>query len=145
MPNALAVPREVLVAVGGFDEEHFPFHYDEGDLAQRIRAMGRRVVVVRDAGVWHFGGTSVDPGLEMFRGLELGGRRRVQSMAYARVYFHRRHTARLKKLAALGLFIPIWALIVLLACLLRPTNVRAKREVVSALISGLVRGYARTD
>jgi GT2 family glycosyltransferase len=37
MPDAFAIPRDVLDKIGGFDEERFPIHYDEADLNARIR------------------------------------------------------------------------------------------------------------
>ena len=143
MPNSLAIPSATLRAVDGFDDVNFPFHYDEGDIAQRIRRLGLETLVVRDAAVWHSGGTDSDPGEEMFRGLDLGGRRRVEAMAYARVFYHRRHSPSLQKVVALGLFVPIWYLLVALACLRLGRSASAKREVLSALLAGLLQGYSR--
>ena len=71
MPDAFAVPRTVLEAVGGLDEERFPFHYDEADLGARIRALGFRGVVVRDARVRHYSRVKLSVGDIMVRGIVL--------------------------------------------------------------------------
>lgn len=143
MPNALAIPLRVLQAVGGFDEVNFPFYYDEGDIARRICGLGLTTSVVRDAAVWHSGGTDSDPAAEMFRGLDLGGRRRLESMAYGRVFYHRLHSPSPQKVAALAVFVPIWYALVALACLRSRRSLHDKLVVLSALVKGLLRGYTR--
>ena len=46
----VSIRREALEAVGGFDEEEFPFHYEDLDLARRLRdGPGLRLVYARDA------------------------------------------------------------------------------------------------
>ena len=49
MPDAFAVPRTVLERLDGFDETHFPIHYDESDFTARIRSLGLHNVVVGNA------------------------------------------------------------------------------------------------
>jgi glycosyltransferase involved in cell wall biosynthesis len=46
-------PRSVLEAVGGFDEEAFPYVGEDTDLAWRARAAGASFAFARGAVVWH--------------------------------------------------------------------------------------------
>jgi GT2 family glycosyltransferase len=52
-PSAFAVRRTCFDRVGGFDEVAFPFHMEEADLAERIRAAGYSVRLIPEALVWH--------------------------------------------------------------------------------------------
>jgi GT2 family glycosyltransferase len=52
------VSRRWLLASGGFDEVRFPFYGQECDVNFRAEAAGRRVVCVRNAVVYHYGGRS---------------------------------------------------------------------------------------
>ena len=81
MPDAFAVPRTVLEAVGGLDEERFPFHYDEADLGARIRALGFRGVVVRDARVRHYSRVKLSIGDIMVRAIVLNDPDRARFLA----------------------------------------------------------------
>jgi GT2 family glycosyltransferase len=51
----VSVKRALLERVGGFDEEAFPFHYEDLDLARRMADHGLRVLYNRAArgGHWH--------------------------------------------------------------------------------------------
>jgi len=143
MPDAFAVPRPVLEMVGGFDEVRFPFHYEEADLGRRIRDNGLGAVVVGAAKVWHSGNTQENPGAEFARAFELSGQERVESMVRGRVAFHRRHSARIQRLVALGIFVPLYILVAVAASLgaSRPLNFRL--QVVKAVTSGALKGYTR--
>lgn len=55
----LAVDTAAYLAAGGLDESFFA-HMEEIDLCWRIRLMGKRVVCVTDATVYHLGGASLD-------------------------------------------------------------------------------------
>jgi GT2 family glycosyltransferase len=141
MPDAFAVPRQVLDQLGGFDEVRFPFHYDEADLGERIRRIGLQSLVVRSAAVWHAGGTNMDPGRDYIRAYELHGHKRVELMVSARVAFHRLYSNQIQKVAALGLFIPIYTLVLAIACLRVRGAPVSKLAVVRAIFTGLFRGY----
>jgi GT2 family glycosyltransferase len=53
-PNCFLVVRDEFEAVGGFDEERFPQHFEESDLAQRLRArFGRPAFGIPAAKIWH--------------------------------------------------------------------------------------------
>jgi glycosyltransferase involved in cell wall biosynthesis/GT2 family glycosyltransferase len=142
MPDALAIPMHVLHATGGFDELTFPFHYDEGDVACRIRALGYRTVVVGSARVWHAGGVMTDPGMEMIRAWQLNGSRRVRLMVRARVLFHSRHSRGPQRLVALSVGIPTYVAIVAAACLrCRRVLLRVRVATICAIFAGAADGY----
>jgi len=141
MPDALAIPRHVLEAVGGFDDQRFPFHYDEADLAARIRALGLRCVVAGQARVYHYGFSGEDPGVEWLRVTNLHGGRRAWLQARARVFFHRRHSRGWQRAAALVLFIPLWAGAVAVACIRAPFELKTKWLTLWWLARGLGSGY----
>lgn len=140
MPDAFCVRRRILEAIGGFDDTRFPFHYDEADLGVRIRNLGLRTIVAPSAAAWHSGGTSSDPGIEMSRAYELSGRRRVELMIYARVAFHRLNSRGIQRLVAIGVFIPIYVVLVAIAVLGR-SNPAVGASVVLAMLRGLREGY----
>jgi GT2 family glycosyltransferase len=52
---AVLVSTELFFAIGGFDESLFAYHEDV-DLSLKVRAAGKRCVVVPEASAWHVGG-----------------------------------------------------------------------------------------
>lgn len=48
----LAVRRDVLLAIGGFDE-NIRYHFDDVELSLRLAAHGHRACYVDDAAIWH--------------------------------------------------------------------------------------------
>lgn len=64
---ALAVPRAVFEAVGGFDE-HIFLYCEDVDLSWRIRAAGRRLYYVPDARVTHYSYENGAPKLGEYAG-----------------------------------------------------------------------------
>lgn len=53
-PNCFMVRREEFEAVGGFDSENFPIHFEEADLAKRLcRYTGGQAFNIPTAAVWH--------------------------------------------------------------------------------------------
>jgi len=50
---AIAVRRDFLDSVGGFNEDYWPGYYEEVDLCCRARRMGKKVVYVPRAVVYH--------------------------------------------------------------------------------------------
>ncbi len=56
---AIAIPRTLFVALGGFDTRYAPAYYEDTDLAFAVRAAGRRVIYQPAARVIHVeGGTA---------------------------------------------------------------------------------------
>lgn len=64
----LAVPRPLFQELGGFDAAFAPAYYEDVDLAFRVRAAGRRVVVQPASRVIHFEGASA--GTDVTRGMK---------------------------------------------------------------------------
>jgi len=54
---ALLVDRDAVLDAGGYDEEFFIL-FEDLDLSYRLRALGRRILSVEDAIVFHKGGTA---------------------------------------------------------------------------------------
>ena len=53
---ALAIPRELFAAVGGFDTRYAPAYYEDTDLAFAVRAAGKRVLYQPASRVLHLEG-----------------------------------------------------------------------------------------
>lgn len=55
---AIAIPRKLFAAVGGFDPRYAPAYYEDTDLAFAVRAAGKRVLVQPASRVVHAEGTT---------------------------------------------------------------------------------------
>ena len=55
---ALMIPADLFRSLGGFDELYVPAYYEDTDLAFRVRAMGKRVVVQPASEIVHLEGVS---------------------------------------------------------------------------------------
>ena len=141
MPDAFAVPRDVMEAVNGFDERLFPFYYEEADLGFRIRERNLRAIVFRDVQVRHYGFVGTNSGEAMVRAFESHGARRVRQMSLSRLRFHRLHTHGVGRVTALGLFIPIWMLLTWAQCLSAKAPVKVRLSAIVAVTSGVLAGY----
>ncbi|MCC6406054.1 MAG: glycosyltransferase family 2 protein [Planctomycetes bacterium] len=75
---ALLVRRELVLALGGFDERYFIL-FEDLDLSFRLRAAGHAILSVEDALVLHRGGT---PGISF---------RKAASYPRSRAFFHSRN------------------------------------------------------
>jgi GT2 family glycosyltransferase len=64
----LAIPRALFELLGGFDAAFAPAYYEDVDLAFRVRAAGRRVVVQPASRVVHFEGASA--GTDLTQGMK---------------------------------------------------------------------------
>lgn len=64
----LATPRALFESLGGFDLRYRPAYYEDADLAFRVRAAGRRVLVEPASTVIHFEGASA--GTDLARGMK---------------------------------------------------------------------------
>jgi len=49
----MAIRKEDIESLGGFDSDYFPAYYEETDWCWRVRAAGRRVLYVPTAMAWH--------------------------------------------------------------------------------------------
>ncbi|HWY14771.1 MAG TPA: glycosyltransferase [Rhizomicrobium sp.] len=59
---ALMIPRSLWNEVGGFSDEFAPAHFEDMDLAMKVRETGHFVVYVPTSTVYHFGGQSAGTG-----------------------------------------------------------------------------------
>jgi O-methyltransferase len=141
MPDAFAVPRAVLEKLHGFDEAHFPIHYDESDFTARIRTLGLHNVVVGNARVRHYGWVGVSPGSAMVRAAASHGTDRVRQMAISRVRFHMMHSRGLQRLSALSFFLPLWVGLTAAGCLGADESRRIRFATAGAVGSGVLAGY----
>jgi len=70
---SLAIPRELFLSLGGFDERYAPGYYEDTDLAFAARAAGRTVWYVPDSVVIHAEGISsagtADSGMKRFQAI----------------------------------------------------------------------------
>jgi len=53
IPNSYMIRKEVLSKIGKFDDKFFPIHYEEGDLCERIRAIGYYICIIPKAIIYH--------------------------------------------------------------------------------------------
>jgi GT2 family glycosyltransferase len=141
LPNAFCVTRSALEQVGGFDDEHFPMHREEADLTMRLRAAGYGAVVVREATVRHHTEMITRPADEVMRVLARGGSARLTLWVRGRVAFHRRHSHGLERAAALVVFIPAWALVVLFGVARMPIPLVERFRVATIIVRALWAGY----
>jgi predicted O-methyltransferase YrrM len=144
MPDAFAIPRDVLDKIGGFDEKRFPIHYDEADLNARIHELGLKSIVVRDARVRHYGWVGLNPGSAMVRAIANHGAERGTQMVLSRVRFHFTHSSGLQKCSAFGIFLPIWGVLTSLGCLRADESWTVRLTTVRAVCAGMVSGYRET-
>jgi GT2 family glycosyltransferase len=144
MPDAFAVPRVVLEEVGGFDEKHFPIHYEEADLGARIRARGLRAVVARNSRIRHYGWVGLSPGGALVRATANHGDERARQMAVSRIRFHMLHSKGFERLSIVGLFIPVWVLITCLTCLTADAPRPVRLHTIRTILAGAIAGYRET-
>ena len=68
---AIAIPRELFNQLGGLDTRYAPAYYEDTDLAFKVRAAGRRVLVQPASRVIHdegtSNGTSTDSGIKAYQ------------------------------------------------------------------------------
>jgi GT2 family glycosyltransferase len=125
---ALLARREVLMAVGGFDEKYNPYGWEEVDFSLRVRKAGFSIRYVPSAVVYHAGGT---PG----RGRGVAVYERGKSLNFLRLM---RTYASPLEWAGFALSVPVRASRVLFRQLVRG-EWRAARARVTGFVEGLWR------
>jgi GT2 family glycosyltransferase len=86
----VSLRRAALEAVGGFDEETFPFHYEDLDLARRLRdGPGLRLLYARDAVADHLHAVTLDEYASRVAAIAPAERRFVARYPDVDPYFHR--------------------------------------------------------
>ena len=56
--SCLLLPRDVLEATGGFDED-FRFFFEDADLSLRVRRLGRRLAIAPGVRIFHYGSATI--------------------------------------------------------------------------------------
>lgn len=56
--SCLLLPRDVLEATGGFDED-FHFFFEDADLSLRVRRLGRSLALAPDVRIFHYGSATM--------------------------------------------------------------------------------------
>ena len=56
--SCLLLPRDVLEATGGFDED-YRFFFEDADLSLRVRKLGRRLAIAPGVRIFHYGSATI--------------------------------------------------------------------------------------
>jgi cellulose synthase/poly-beta-1,6-N-acetylglucosamine synthase-like glycosyltransferase len=138
-PSCYAVRRTALETIGGFDEVHFPMHYEEADLAARLRATGWRIVATSNASVHHRSPAST---WRIARHLDTvaltSSCTRVTLQIRARYWFHQQHSQLALHRAVGGYLAPTGYAILALIDTALTQGIPAARK--TCLAKGIFRG-----
>jgi GT2 family glycosyltransferase len=92
--------RTAIGKVGLFDQEDFPFHYEEADYGERLRRAGYKIVCDASAKLWH------DSDLVQTTRLVQSSARAFHT-ARNRILFHRRYSAWWEFIPFILIFYPL--------------------------------------
>ncbi|OYT55954.1 MAG: glycosyl transferase family 2 [Desulfurococcales archaeon ex4484_217_2] len=135
-PNAFIIRRELFGKVGLFNSKIFPIHYDEGDLCQRVRKAGYKVVVVPTVKVWH---DIPLPEQSRVLTLHLKNPLRAYYTIRNRILFHAMWSRRaLQRYVALLASLVITAYYMVIALKDITDN---KHEVIKSMFKGIIDGF----
>ena len=56
--SCILLPRDVVEAIGGFDED-YRFFFEDADLSLRVRRLGRRLAIVPGVKIFHYGSATI--------------------------------------------------------------------------------------
>ena len=56
--SCILLPRDVLEAIGGFDED-YRFFFEDADLSLRVRKLGRTLAIVPGVRIFHYGSATI--------------------------------------------------------------------------------------
>ena len=56
--SCILLPRDVLEAIGGFDED-YRFFFEDADLSLRVRKLGRSLAIVPGVRIFHYGSATI--------------------------------------------------------------------------------------
>jgi len=103
IPNAFMVRSKIFKEVGGIDEDYV-MHYEESDLAEKIKRVGYRIVLFPRAKIWH----NVLPGVQQgHKSFKAGNPNLVYYVTRNRIYFMRKNSGGARIVLFLFLFINI--------------------------------------
>jgi GT2 family glycosyltransferase len=86
----LSLPRALLEEVGGFDEQRYPFLYEDLDIGFRLERRGFRLLYNREASAGHLHPTNVDEWRRRMAATATAERRWVEHRPEMLAYFHDR-------------------------------------------------------
>lgn len=84
----ISLPRALIAEVGGFDEDRFPFLYEDLDLGYRLDARGFRLLYNREAAAEHLHPTSIEEWQRRMAATATAERRWVEHRPEMPAYFH---------------------------------------------------------
>jgi hypothetical protein len=84
----ISLPRALLEDAGGFDEQRFPFLYEDLDLGYRLDQRGFRLLYNRRATAEHLHPTSIDEWRRRMASIATAERRWVEHRPEMPAYFH---------------------------------------------------------
>lgn len=89
----ISVPRSLLESVGGFDEERYPFLYEDLDIGRRLADQGLRVLYNRRAEAEHLHPTDLEQWKRRMAATAPAERRWIEARPEMPAYFHDRFAA----------------------------------------------------
>jgi GT2 family glycosyltransferase len=98
----ISVKRPLLERAGGFDEEHFPFLYEDLDLGYRLSGLGLRLLYNRRARAAHLHQTDLEEWRGRMAATAPAERRWVRLHPHLRPYFYERFSAAAARPTARG-------------------------------------------
>ena len=100
IPNAFMVRSKVFKEVGGIDEDYV-MHYEESDLAEKIKRAGYKIVLFPRAKTWH----NVLPGVQQgHKSFKVSNPNLVYYVTRNRIYFMRKNSGGARIVLFLFLF-----------------------------------------
>ncbi|MFA6537245.1 MAG: glycosyltransferase family 2 protein [Patescibacteria group bacterium] len=107
IPNVFMVKKEIWDKVGGIDLQ-FVMHYEESDLAEKIKKIGKKIYFIPEAKTWHNIPRGSDKSSRNFGGETA---ERVYYTARNRVLFMKRNAGLLNYFLFVFLFNPVFVLL----------------------------------
>lgn len=100
IPNAFMVRSKIFKEVGGIDEDYV-MHYEESDLAEKIKRAGYKIVLFPRAKIWH----NVLPGVQQgHKSFKVSNPNLVYYVTRNRIYFMRKNSGGARIVLFLFLF-----------------------------------------
>lgn len=141
LPNAFMVRRSAVTKAGPLDEVHFPIHYEESDLGERIRRAGYRIYCQPKAKDWHDIPVP-DKSSDALRGLHVHNPERAYYAGRNRVLFFRLYSSPLQ-FALYGLVFNWVVTLHYLTTILRSGSRtwEARKKIARSYVNGIFEGY----
>jgi GT2 family glycosyltransferase len=136
-PNAFMVRRDVFRVLGGFDSVRFTTHLTETEFCARLRTLGYRIVLTRDALVWH--DIPIATAWEAFKRY-VDRERTAFEWERNRIIFMRKYSSPARFLAFLVFLEPLFVAIFVFACLFSTVPARTKVVRIRQMLSGAIDG-----